>query len=47
MNISFAIEWSRFAEEAGVDPHSIVDAIRIRKTHANLMCPGIELEDIV
>ena len=41
MNISFAIEWSRFAEEAGVDLYSIVDAIRIRKTHANLMYPGI------
>lgn len=41
MNISFAVEWSRFAEEAGVDLYSIVDAIRERKTHANLMYPGI------
>ena len=41
MNISFVNEWSRFAEEAGVDLYSIVNAIRIRKTHSNLMYPGI------
>ena len=40
-NIAFAVEWSRFAEEADVDLWSIVDAIRVRKTHANLMYPGI------
>jgi UDP-N-acetyl-D-glucosamine dehydrogenase len=41
MNIAFAVEWSRFAEEAGVNLYSIVNAIRVRKTHANLMYPGI------
>lgn len=41
MNIAFVVEWSRFAEEAGVDLFSIVDAIRQRPTHANLMYPGI------
>jgi len=41
MNIAFAVEWSRFAEEAGVDLYAIVDAIRARSTHANLMYPGI------
>jgi UDP-N-acetyl-D-glucosamine dehydrogenase len=41
MNIAFAVEWSRFAEEAGVDLYAIVNAIRARKTHANLMYPGI------
>ena len=41
MNIAFAVEWSRFAEEAGVNLYEIVDAIRVRKTHANLMYPGI------
>ncbi len=40
-NIAFAVEWSRFAEEAGVDLWAIVDAIRVRKTHSNLMYPGI------
>jgi UDP-N-acetyl-D-glucosamine dehydrogenase len=41
MNIAFAVEWSRFAEEANVDLYSIVNAIRARPTHANLMYPGI------
>lgn len=41
MNIAFAVEWSRFAEEAGVDLYEIVNAIRVRKTHSNLMFPGI------
>lgn len=41
MNIAFVVEWSRFAEEAGVDLYSVVKAIRQRATHANLMLPGI------
>ena len=41
MNIAFVVEWSRFAEEVGVDLYAMVDAIRARKTHANLMYPGI------
>ena len=41
LNIAFAVEWSRFAEEAGVDLYGMVDAIRVRPTHANLMYPGI------
>jgi nucleotide sugar dehydrogenase len=41
MNIAFVVEWSRFAEEAGVDLYAMVNAIRIRSTHANLMYPGI------
>lgn len=41
MNIAFMVEWSRFAEEAGVDLFGIVDAIRVRPTHSNLMYPGI------
>lgn len=41
LNIAFMVEWSRFAEEAGVNLYSIVDAIRTRPTHANLMYPGI------
>ena len=40
-NIAFAVEWSRFAEEAGVDLWSIVNAIRVRPTHSNLMYPNI------
>ena len=41
MNIAFAVEWSRFAEEAGVNLYEIVKAIRVRNTHSNLMFPGI------
>ena len=41
MNIAFAVEWSRFAEEAGVDLYAMVNAIRARPTHANLMYPGV------
>tara|TARA_B100000674_G_C37924442_1_gene954863 strand:+ start:360 stop:1847 length:1488 start_codon:yes stop_codon:yes gene_type:complete len=41
MNIAFAVEWSRYAEEAGVDLFSVVNAIRVRDTHSNLMYPGI------
>lgn len=41
MNIAFVAEWSRFAEEAGVNLYSVIDAIRQRPTHANLMYPGI------
>ena len=41
MNIAFVVEWSRMAEEAGVDLYEVVRAIRQRPTHANLMFPGI------
>ena len=41
VNIAFAVEWSRFAEEAGVDLYAIVNAIRKRSSHSNLMFPGI------
>jgi nucleotide sugar dehydrogenase len=41
INIAFVVEWSRFAEEAGVDIYAMVNAIRVRPTHANLMYPGI------
>jgi nucleotide sugar dehydrogenase len=41
MNIAFVVEWSRMAEEAGVDLYEVVHAIRQRPTHTNLMFPGI------
>lgn len=41
MNISFIDEWSRFAEKSGVNLFEVVDAIRMRPTHKNLMYPGI------
>ena len=41
MNIAFVTEWSRFAEESEVNLYEVVDAIRMRPTHSNLMYPGI------
>ena len=41
MNIAFIVEWSRFAEEAGVDLYEVVNAIRMRPTHKNIMLPGL------
>lgn len=41
MNISFMVEWSRFAEEAGVNLWEVIDAIKMRPTHKNMMYPGI------
>ena len=41
MNIAFMVEWSRFAEESEVNLYEVVNAIRLRPTHANLMYPGV------
>ncbi|MBI5857835.1 MAG: nucleotide sugar dehydrogenase [Sphingobacteriales bacterium] len=41
MNIAFMVEWSRFAEEAAVDIYEVVNAIRMRPTHKNIMLPGL------
>ena len=41
MNISFITEWSRFAEESGVNLYEVIGAIRMRPTHTNIMFPGI------
>jgi UDP-N-acetyl-D-glucosamine dehydrogenase len=41
MNIAFMVEWSRFAEEAEVNIYEVVQAIRMRPTHKNIMLPGI------
>ena len=41
MNIAFIVEWSRFAEEANVNLYEVIDAIRMRPTHKNIMLPGI------
>jgi len=41
MNIAFIVEWSRFAEEAGVNLYEVVKSIKMRSTHSNMMLPGI------
>lgn len=39
-NIAFIEEWARFAELAGIDLGAVIDAIRLRPTHHNMMRPG-------
>jgi len=40
VNIAFMDEWGRFAEKVGIDMFEIVNAIRLRPTHNNIMQPG-------
>lgn len=40
MNIAFINEWGIYAQDAGVDLYEIIDAIRVRPTHKNIMWPG-------
>lgn len=41
MNIAFMVEWSRFAEEAEVNLYEVINAIKMRPTHSNIMYPGV------
>ena len=38
--LAFMDEWSLFAERNGVDLKKVIDAIRIRPTHSNILFPG-------
>jgi nucleotide sugar dehydrogenase len=38
--LSFMDEWSLFAERNGVDLKKVIDAIRLRPTHSNMIFPG-------
>jgi UDP-N-acetyl-D-glucosamine dehydrogenase len=38
--LAFLDEWSVFAERNGVDITKVVDAIKIRPTHSNMIFPG-------
>jgi UDP-N-acetyl-D-glucosamine dehydrogenase len=40
VNIAFVDEWSRLAEQIGVDMFNVVEAIRVRPTHNNIRQPG-------
>ncbi|MCX7735851.1 MAG: nucleotide sugar dehydrogenase [Candidatus Kapabacteria bacterium] len=40
MNIAFIQDWTEFAEKAGVNLFEVIDAIRMRPTHRNIMSPG-------
>ncbi len=41
MNIAFIQEWTEYAEAADVNLFEVIDAIRIRPTHKNIMRPGL------
>jgi len=41
VNIAFLDEWTRYAEEVGIDMFEVVDAIRKRPTHSNIRFPGL------
>ena len=40
MNIAFIHEWTKFAQKAGVNLFEVIEAIRMRPTHRNIMFPG-------
>lgn len=40
-NIAFMVEWTRLAEKMGSNIYNIVNTIRKRPTHKNIMYPGI------
>jgi nucleotide sugar dehydrogenase len=39
-NLAFMDEWSVFCERNGVDMTKVIDAIRVRPTHNNMLFPG-------
>ena len=41
VNIAFIDEWTKYAETVGIDLFEIIDAIRKRPTHNNMMFPGL------
>jgi len=41
MNIAFIDEWSKFADISNVNLYEILDAIKTRPTHNNIMSPGL------
>jgi len=38
--LAFMDEWSRFSERNGVDLIKVIDAIKVRPTHSNMIFPG-------
>jgi nucleotide sugar dehydrogenase len=40
-NIAFIQEWTEFAQTAGVNLFDVIQAIRVRPTHRNIMAPGL------
>ncbi len=40
-NIAFITEWTEFCDAVGINLTKIIDAIRLRPTHSNIMYPGL------
>ncbi|MCD6220116.1 nucleotide sugar dehydrogenase, partial [Candidatus Calescamantes bacterium] len=40
-NIAFIYEWTLLAEEIGINLWEVVESIRVRPTHRNIMAPGL------
>jgi UDP-N-acetyl-D-glucosamine dehydrogenase len=38
--LAFMDEWSKFAERNGIDIVKVIDAVKVRPTHSNLLFPG-------
>ena len=38
--LAFLDEWSRYAERNGVDLIKVINAIKVRPTHSNIIFPG-------
>ncbi len=41
INIAFIYEWTLFAEKIGINLWEVLDSIRVRPTHRNIMNPGL------
>lgn len=41
LNIAFIDEWVRFAEKLNIDLFKVIQSIKMRETHKNIMLPGI------
>jgi len=41
VNIAFIDEWTKYAEEIGIDLFEVIDAIKQRPTHSNIRFPGL------
>jgi nucleotide sugar dehydrogenase len=41
VNIAFIDEWTKYAEVADIDLFEVINAIKIRPTHSNMMYPGL------
>ncbi len=41
LNIAFIDEWTKYANKIGINLNNVINGIKIRKTHNNIMRPGL------